>query len=254
MKKIILSILIFVLISTTFCVSAKGDIFSQPDSIGANDFSNVLSINTINYINDNNEVLFNLTNSKIICVTVPTTNGVDVDEYAENLYKSWNISSIGDNSNTFLLFVTDDIEYWSIVGDDLKSALTKDYINNIFVNKTEKDFSQKNFDNAVKNTYSAVYSWYMSSYNIENTQNEQQNTAQEANNLKKEKSKVLSFFKILIIVLFILCVVYLYFKRKLKLYKIELKKREKIQRYRKSKRYSSSNNDYEFYFYDSKDN
>ena len=254
MKKIILSILVFAIISSAFCVSAKGDIFSQPDSIGANDFSNVLSENTVNFINENNEKLYALTNSKIICVTVPTTNGIDVDQYAQNLYNSWNISSIGDNSSTFLLFVTDDMEYWSIVGDNLKSALTKDYINNIFVNKTELDFSQKKFDNAIKNTYSAVYSWYMSSYNIENIQNQQQKGDEKADKSNEGKGKFFSFFKILIIILLILFVIYLYFKRKMKLYKIELKKREKIQRYRKSKRYSSSNSDYEFYFYDSRDN
>ena len=160
MKKIkLFFILLIVIAAMPLTGSAAADVFDVPDNISVNDYSGVLSEQTKSYISGCNDALMSSTGSKVIFVTVPTTEGESIDEYASRLYNSWAVKNIGNGTSTFIVYATDDMQYWVIVSDNLKSALTSDIINEYLMEHTEPDFAAKNFDSAARKTYNAFNSW-----------------------------------------------------------------------------------------------
>ena len=221
-----------------FCttVYASADVFNAPDIIGANDFAKVMQPSTVEYINSSNDALMSRYKSKIIMVTVPTTGKETIDSYAQRLYKAWSIAYVGDSSSVMVVMATDDMEYWTIVGSHIQSALTPDTVNSILLQHMEPGFEKRDFDGAIRKTYDAFNNWYDStyngSYNDDNLNNAESSTS-------KDKSKlpgiIWTVFKILILVLILVLIVYIYLRLKIRLKMIDKRKRMRratIEKYR----------------------
>ncbi len=227
MKKFFIS-LIALLIIPIMC-SAKVDIFKVPDTISVNDYSVVMNEETKSYIRGCNDALMASAQSRVIFVTVPTTGEEATDEYAKRLYNTWGVKNIGNGTSTFVLLATDDMQYWVIVGDNLKSALTTDIVNKFLLENMEPDFAARNFDSAIRKTFNAFNSWYTSTFHSSTTanQNDQANNAKKGNGLKM-LGTVLKVI-LLVIVLFIVgLILFAYVKREIRL--------RQIARRRKSRR------------------
>ncbi len=228
-KTLTLLTAIFIII---FCISAYGaeNVFETPAIIGANDYAQVMQPSTIEYINESNDALMSQYKSKIILVTVPTTGIDTIDTYTTKLYKAWSVSYIGDGSSVMVVMATDDMQYWTVVGNHLQSALTPDIVNSILLQYMEPDFEKRNFDAAVRKTYDAFRQWYNSTYNSAYKDETQQNDI--AGNTTKDNSKlpgiIWSVFKITFFALIIILVFYVYLRRKIRLRR--LAKRRRIRR------------------------
>ena len=248
---------IFCLIMILFSLGASAsgtDISEIPDVISVNDYASVISDNTKIFIYNANNTLFENTDSKIIFVTVPTTGQMTVDEYAKMVYRSWGISSIGDNSSTFVLLATDDMEYWVIVGEHLSGAFTGEDVEQILLRYMEPDFSAGNFDSAVRNTFIAISDWYTGHYNLSADYNNTKQEQEEPSEKKKSSGAVMAVIKVLLVVAVIFGAGYFIIKRQLRLYAIVQRKRQRIQSYRKYSRRSPGSGDYEYFeFYDTKE-
>lgn len=227
--------LIFLLM---FCITAyaSSDVFDSPDIIGANDFAKVMQPSTVEYINSSNEALMSRYKSKIIMVTVPTTGKETIDSYAQKIYKAWSIAYVGDGSSVMIVMATDDMEYWTIVGSHIQSALTPDTVNNILLQHMEPGFEKRDFDGAIRKTYDAFNNWYNSTYNGAYKDDSQNNSD---NSTAKDKSNlpgiIWTVFKILLLVLILVIIVYVYLRRKIRLKMIAKRKRMRratIEKYR----------------------
>ena len=254
MKKTIFLCIILVLTLGIHTIAFSADkIFSVPDEISVNDFSNVISGNTKTFMINSNEKLFENTGSKVVIVTVPTTNREPIDEYAQRLYRSWNMSSVGDNTSTFVLLATDDMEYWVIVGEKLSCALSKEYIEKILLAYMEPDFAQGNFDAAAKKTYIAISEWYTDRYNS----NLIMDTAAPVDSKSSKsvgKGIILVIIEIFVGIVLVGGAVYLIVRRRIRLYAVQQRKRQRIQSYRKYSRRAPGSGDYEYFeFYDTKE-
>lgn len=223
----------FVLSITAY---ASENVFDTPDIIGANDYAKVMQPSTVEYINASNDALMSRYKSKIIFVTVPTTGKESIDSYAQRLYKSWSVAYIGDGSSVMTVMATDDMEYWTIVGSHIQSALTPDTVNNILLKYTEPDFDKRDFDGAIRKTYDALNNWYSSTYNDE-YRDDNQNGSES--NKSKEKSKlpgiIWALFRIMLLALILVFILYVYLRRKIRLRRLAKRKRmrrETIEKYR----------------------
>ncbi len=236
MKKLFKYIILACVMLSVFSVTsyAKKDVFDAPQSIGVNDFSSVISDETKKQINSANDILMERTESKIIFVTVPTTDGEDIDVYAKNMYNAWGVDSIGDSSSTFILMATDDMDYWAIVGSHLRSALDEETVTNFLLKNMEPDFAKKEFDTAVKKTYEAISMWYTGNYKITPISNASINTDGVEND--ENKGKITLSVKVIVIFIIIGIIAFLIIKRKIKLYQISQKKRQRIQSYKRQLR------------------
>ncbi len=226
MKKFFIS-LVALLMIPIMC-SAAVDIFEVPDTISVNDYSVVMNEETKSYIRGCNDALMASTESKVIFVTVPTTGEESVDKYATRLYNAWGVKNIGNGTSTFVLLATNDMEYWAIVGDNLKSALTTDTVNKFLLTNMEPDFAAKNFDSAIRKTFNAFNSWYTTTFHSSAKVNE---------NNEPDDTKSVSGLKILgtavkvilfIIVLFIVgLILFAYVKREIRLRQMARRRRSR---------------------------
>ncbi len=231
-KYIILTCTLLSLLSVTSY--AKKDIHDTPQTIGVNDFSSVISEETEKYIKSGNDILMERTESKIIFVTIPTTDGEDIDVYAKNIYNAWGVDNIGDSSSTFILMSTDDMDYWAIVGSHLKSALDEETITNYLIKNMEPDFAKKDFDTAVKKTFDAISMWYTGNYKITPVTNADANASGQETD--ESKGKFTLSAKVIVILIIIGLIALLIIRRKVKLYQISKKKRQRIQSYKRQLR------------------
>ena len=231
-KYIILACTLLFLLSVTSY--AKKDILDTPESIGVNDFSSVISQETEKYIKSGNDILMDRTESKIIFVTVPSTDGEDIDAYAKNIYNVWGIDNIGDSSSTFILMSTEDMDYWAIVGSHLKSALDEETVTNYLIKNMEPDFAKKDFDTAVKKTFDSISMWYTGNYKISPVTGADTNTRDEES--YEDKGKFTISAKVIVILIMIALIALLIIRRKVKLYQISQKKRQRIQSYKRQLR------------------
>lgn len=254
MKKVIFfSIVLILTIGINTIAFSADKIFSVPDEISVNDFSKVMSDNTKTFMINSNEKLYDSTGSKVVFVTVPTTDREPVDQYARRLYDAWGMSSVGGNTSTFVLLATDDMEYWVIVGDNLSSALTKEYIEKILLAYMEPDFAKGNFDAAIKNTYIAISEWYTGHYNSD-LDITPDNPAEKPEEKSNNTGAIWLSLKILLAVVLVGGAVYLIVRRRIRLYAVEQRKRQRIQSYRKYSHRTPGSGDYEYFeFYDTKD-
>lgn len=252
MKRFVILVSVFVfLLSFSINSYAAKKIFDVPENISVNDFSDVLNDSTENYINSSNEMLLGMTKSKIIFVTVPSTENESIDEYCNRLYRSWGVSSIGDMSSTFVLLATDDMQYWAIVGSHLSSALTREELEGILITHMEPEFANGNFDAAVKNTFVAISDWYTSHYN---TSLNSFDDSDENASKKKDRTGLHWFLNIVIAILAIVGICYYFIRRRLRLQAIQMRKHQRLQRYRRAGAVQRSN-DYEYFeYYDTSEN
>lgn len=252
MKRFIIIITAFIfLLFFNINANAAKKIFDVPENISVNDFADVISDSTENYIKSSNEMLLGMTKSKIIFVTVESTENESIDEYCKRLYQSWGVSSIGDMSSTFVLLATQDMQYWAIVGSHLSSALTREELERILVAYMEPEFANCNFDAAVKNTFIAISDWYTSHYN---TSLNSFDDSDENSQPEKDRSGVYMFWNIVVTAIIIIAIGYYIIRRRLRLEAIQIRKTQRLQRYRRVGAIKR-NNDYEYFeYYDTAEN
>ena len=82
MKKILKVLLVCLIVFTNhvFAIEPTQEFY-------INDYANILSEDTEDYIQTNSVSLANATTAQIVVVTVPSLNGVSLEEYSTNLFR-----------------------------------------------------------------------------------------------------------------------------------------------------------------------
>lgn len=237
MKKYIKSIaaLFAALTVITSAAFAAVNVFDVPENISVNDYSVVMQTGTKTYIRQCNNTLMDSVGAKVIFVTVPTTGGESIDSYAKRLRSAWGVSSIGNDSSTFVLLATEDMEYWAIVGDHIKSALTDETVDEIMLKYTEPDFSQRNFDAAIEKTFDAISSWYTTAYGLTPfSRNTVANTASADNTDNAANAKALwHTVRTVLITAAALVVLFFVVRRCLRLYVLSQRRKQRVTEYKR---------------------
>ena len=163
MKKFISLLLVIfsVMAFTTINVFAH----AKPSKINVNDFSGVISDAVKDYVTAKNDILFEKTEAKIIFVTTETTDGLSINDYTENLYKSWGIGSLGRKNSIFIVIDTEKSEYGFVRGKNIRYAFPDAEIYQYFIDYFEPSYSEDSYDRAVMTLYNAFGKWYESQYN-----------------------------------------------------------------------------------------
>src|SRR5262249_6277272 len=88
-----------------------------------NDFAHVLSAQSVSELNDTCLQLDEKAHAQVAVVTVESTDGKDVFDYAVALYQAWGIGSKKTNRGVLILFAVKDRKYWTTVGYGLEPIL-----------------------------------------------------------------------------------------------------------------------------------
>lgn len=107
---------------------STGSVLAEPvsqlhPSNYVNDFAHVLSGSTVAELNDACKQLDEKAHAQISVVTVNSTDGKDIFDYAVDLYQAWGIGGKSTNRGALIIFAIKDRKYWTSVGYGLEPIL-----------------------------------------------------------------------------------------------------------------------------------
>lgn len=101
---------------------AKPAVPEHTDAFYVNDFAGVIDLKAENYMVNYGVKLHQETGAQVVLVTVDSTGGATMEEYAKTLFNSWGIGSADKDNGVLLLLSIKDDDYWVLQGDGLKLA------------------------------------------------------------------------------------------------------------------------------------
>lgn len=104
------------------CLRAE-PIKSLRSSNYVNDFAGVMGSDTVERLNNLCKQVDEKAHAQIAVVTVKSTDGQEVLDYAVALYQAWGIGPKSSNRGVLILLATQDHKYWTTVGYGLEPIL-----------------------------------------------------------------------------------------------------------------------------------
>jgi uncharacterized protein len=134
----------------SLCVPAHAESVSQLHySNYVNDFAHVLNPQTVNDLDDTLLQLDQRAKAQVAVVTINSTDGGDIFDYAVKLYQAWGIGSKATNRGALILFAVKDHKYWTSVGYGLEPILPDGKVGG-FGREAVPLLKQSDYDGAIK--------------------------------------------------------------------------------------------------------
>ena len=173
MKKHQLSALILcviLLFSLASCGGKEGDYSSRipdaSDMFYVLDTAEVITSATRNHIVSRNDALFALTGAQVVVACVPSTEGMDIGEYAMQMFNKWGIGSAERNNGVLILLSIQDDTYWVLQGKGLEELLPSGTLKQMVDTLLEPHFAAKDYDAGVLALFNSVCAHLSSVYNV----------------------------------------------------------------------------------------
>ena len=212
-KSAIIIAFIFVLAFALGCAKAENIPLSDEGAY-ALDKSGVLSSETEDHIARYNQYLAESCGAQICVVTIPTMDYVgydDIENYAYDLFNAWGIGDKDEENGVLLLLVTDDELCWCLQGEGIEDTLSSSAISDILTENMQDDFYAGEFDSGTKKTFDALYRRLCAIYSVDPDGVDDftydpgyNNGTVFPNEPVPAKSKKLSFWEIIVIIITVL--------------------------------------------------
>ena len=212
-KSAIIIAFIFVLAFALGCAKTENIPLSDEGAY-ALDKSGVLSSETEDHIARYNQYLAESCGAQICVVTIPTMDYVgydDIENYAYDLLNAWGIGDKDEENGVLLLLVTDDELCWCLQGEGLEDTLSSSAISDILTENMRDDFYAGEFDSGTKKTFDALYRRLCAIYSVDPDGVDDftydpgyNNGTVFPNEPVPAKSKKLSFWEIIVIIITVL--------------------------------------------------
>ena len=212
-KSAIIIAFIFVLAFALGCAKTENIPLSDEGAY-ALDKSGVLSSETEGHIARYNQYLAESCGAQICVVTIPTMDYVgydDIENYAYDLFNAWGIGDKDEENGVLLLLVTDDELCWCLQGEGLEDTLSSSAISDILTENMQDDFYAGEFDSGTKKTFDALYRRICAIYSVDPDGVDDftydpgyNNGTVFPNEPVPAKSKKLSFWEIIVIIITVL--------------------------------------------------
>mgnify|MGYP004457577691 FL=1 len=163
-KKIIL--LLAVIIVSFVCVKAFA-VPSPSKEFYVNDFAEILSDETEQYILSNSAALCEKTKAQIAVVTVKNLEGKEIAEYALELFRSWGIGDKELNNGILILLSLEERKVRIEVGDGLEGRVNDSKAGRFLDTYAVPHFKSDEWDEGIKALYSAILSEVYQEYDLE---------------------------------------------------------------------------------------
>ena len=212
-KSAIIIAFIFVLAFASGCAKVENIPLSDEGAY-ALDKSGVLSSETENHIARYNQYLAESCGAQICVVTIPTMDYVgydDIENYAYDLFNAWGIGDKDEENGVLLLLVTDDELCWCLQGEGIEDTLSSSAISDILTENMQDDFYAGEFDSGTQKTFDALYRRLCAIYSVDPDGVDDftydpgyNNGTVFPNEPVPAKSKKLSFWEIIVIIITVL--------------------------------------------------
>lgn len=156
--KTFMLVLIAMLLSTLLPTVSFADtaVPKHLDSLYVNDFANVITEKNENYMVNYGIRLHQQTGTQVVLVTVNSTNGIAIGEYANSLFKAWEVGSADQGNGVLLLLSIKDNQYSAVWGSGVKNRLTEENVSKLLAGGLEPDLAKKDYNSGARNVYGAL--------------------------------------------------------------------------------------------------
>ncbi|WP_223110260.1 TPM domain-containing protein [Paenibacillus sinensis] len=134
---------------------ASSQVLNPAGKFYVNDFAGVIDDKTENELVHYGILLHKKNGAQVVLVTVKSTNGEPIKDYASRLFDSWGIGSAQKNNGLLLLLSIDDDDYWAVQGKGIVESMSDSRMSNILSQSLEPDFAAKNYNRGAAKTYAA---------------------------------------------------------------------------------------------------
>ena len=159
-------ILLAVIIVSFVCVKAFA-VPSPSKDFYVNDFAEILSDETEQYILSNSAALCEKTKAQIAVVTVKNLEGKEIADYALELFRSWGIGDKELNNGILILLSLEERKVRIEVGDGLEGRVNDSKAGRFLDTYAVPHFKSDEWDEGIKALYSAILSEVYGEYNLE---------------------------------------------------------------------------------------
>lgn len=126
------------------------------DKFYVNDYADVLTEKTENALTHYALLLHRETEAQVVLVTVDTTNGTPINEYATQLFNDWGIGSAAKNNGLLLLLAIGDDDYWAVQGKGIEGTVTNEKLAAVLQADLEPDFATGTYSRGAVKTYASL--------------------------------------------------------------------------------------------------
>jgi len=135
------------------------------------DHAGVLTDDTMEHIDAVNESLFAQTGAQIMVVTVDSTDGVDIVDYATKLGNQYGVGSAERDNGLVIVLALEDYTPSGLLGDYGVSGGDGLYaygeeLTDLLYNTMEAQFAAGDYDGGVRSTFDAYIDWFSDFYGV----------------------------------------------------------------------------------------
>ena len=195
-KKLLLLLLCFIIPT----VSLAANLPTPPTDFYVLDEVGVLEEETIDYILDINNQLEEETGAQVVVAVVESLQGMEIEDYALNLFREWGIGDKDKNNGVLLLVSPNDRKVRIEVGYGLEGAIPDSVAGKILDEYILPKFKEDDYDIGIKNGFSVIVDYISNEYDIE---------IDDLEDVLVEDEELLLVLLILIIILIIIFVIIL---------------------------------------------
>jgi uncharacterized protein len=140
----------------------------QPDGSFCLDKVGVISDSTKTYITERNMNLEQNCKGAQMCVVVLDSIGfgTDIEEYAADVFSSWQIGRSGEDNGVLILMLIGDQNYWIMPGTGLENVLTTAALSTVINVYCEPSFAEQDYDTAVLKTFTRLNELICQDYGV----------------------------------------------------------------------------------------
>ena len=157
--------LILILLSIVFLPSVKA-IVKPTSDFYINDYANILSYETEEYILNRSVALNNADGTQIVVVTVPNLEGMTLESYATKLFREFGIGNKDKNNGLLLLLALEEREFRVEVGYGLEGILPDGKTGRFQDQYIIPYLKDNNWDEGIKNGYDAFFKEIVTQNNL----------------------------------------------------------------------------------------
>lgn len=173
-KKMISKILIVIALLLTLFQIVSSAVVSPTRDFYVNDYANLLSEETKQYIINVNAELQSKTGAQIVVVTIPSLEGQSLEEYANQLFREFCIGDKNKNNGLLLLLALKERQFRVEVGNGLEGILPDGKTGRIQNEYIIPYLKENNWNEGIKNGFDAFLDVIVDEYQVDINKDEPQ--------------------------------------------------------------------------------
>lgn len=166
MKKSFLKIFIIIfLLQILFLQAFTVKAISKPDYGFVLDKANIISQDTIDYINETNKKMKDY-GSQVAVLTVKNLGGSDIESFSNKVFREWGIGDKEKNNGVLLIVSIEDKKVRIEVGYGLEGAINDAKAGRIIRNVIKPNFQNDDYDKGIRDAFDSIVYYIGEEYHV----------------------------------------------------------------------------------------